>query len=229
MAKSTYLQLCNLVIGECGVSGGDLVSFNSPTGVRRLIIEWVAQADLETQGRWFDWDFLHTSTWSSATVIGNADVAAPSDIGTWDTQSFFLNFNTASYKKLTAIPYKTWRSQYRQGVKTNSTPERVAILPTLAIKLDPPPAAIQTLTADYWKRPVKMTAVDNTSVIPEEYERVIVARAKISYGEYMAAGEILGSGQVEYDDLLDKLEAKYLPYQSNRRMADQSALVVRPE
>jgi hypothetical protein len=162
-------------------------------------------------------------------VIGTAAVAAPADIGTWDTESFYLNYSLATNKKLRVLDYKDWRSKYRQGVKTNSKPDYVAIKPDQSLILESPPDAIYSLTADYWKRPAKMTVNTSTSPIPEEYERVIVARAKMYYAEYEAAPEIMGTAQVEYDDLLDKLEAKYLSNQSGRRMSDPGLMVVRPE
>lgn len=143
--------------------------------------------------------------------------------------SFYLDYTTATHKHLTVLDYKIWRRDYRQGVKTNQQPDSVVILPDLSLKLEGPPDDVYSLTADYWKRPVKMTANSDTSPIPEEYERIIIARTKIFYGESEAAGEVLASGQVEYDDLLDKLEAKYLPNQRGRRMADGGMIVVCPE
>jgi hypothetical protein len=37
------------------------------------------------------------------------------------------------------------------------------------------------------------------------------------------------SAQIEFDDLLDKLESKYLPEQKARRQSDPGMMVVRPE
>lgn len=230
MAKSTYLQLCQVAAKECGLSNAvNLSAVTGKTGVMDLVIKWVAQADLETQSRWFDWDFLHVDSWSTATVIGTAAVAAPSDIGVWDQEAFYLNYTLATHKHLSVMPYKTWRRDYRQGVKTNAKPSHVVIHPNLSLTLESPPDAVYTLTGEYWSRPAKMTVDASESPVPEEYERIIVARAKMYYAEYEAAPEIMGSASVEYDDLLDKLEAKYLTNQIGRRMSDPGMMVVRPE
>ena len=228
MAKSTFLQLCSVAAQECGVTNTDLPSVISQVGILGQFVRWVAQADVETQGRWNDWDFLHVATWTSPTVIGAPDIAAPADIGVWDEDSFYLDASTAGYKKLTPLGYLQWRDTMRNGVKTNQKPSFCVVMPDQSLKLEAPPDAIYTLSADYWKRPAKMTIDSSTSPIPEEYERVIVARAKLYYAEFDAANEILAGASVEYDDLLDKLEAKYLPSQRNRRKSEGDTITVTP-
>lgn len=230
MAKSTFLQLCQATRRECGISGTGPAAVTSQTGVLEKVVGWVADADAEVQSRWFDWDFLHVSTWNHATIAGTATVAAPATIGVWDEDSFYLDYSTADHKKLTVLPYKVWRRDYRQGAQTNQQPDSVVILPDLSLRLQSPPDDVYSLTGDYWKRPVKMTANSDTSPVPEEYERIIIARAKIAYAESQGAPEVLASAQIEFDDLLDKLEAKYLPGgQRSRRMSEAEMIVVRPE
>ena len=229
MAKFTFLELTNKLAQECGASAGNLSTVIGNTGNAGMYVKFIADADLEVQGLWFDWDFLHIGTWSVNTVVGTAAVAAPSDLGVWDEDSFYLNSALTSNQKLTPMDYKNWRTNYRQGVQTNQKPDNIVILPDQSLKLHSPPDAVYALTADYWKRPTKMTADDSTSPIPEEYERIIIARGKIFYGEKYAAGEVLQAGQIEFDYLLDKLEAKYLSNQAGRRMSDPGLMVVRPE
>ena len=227
MAKSTFLQLVQASCQEFGEPAVTAVA--GQTGNAAIYVRFVQEADVEIQGLWFDWDFLHVGTWSANTVIGTAAVAAPADIGVWDNQSFYLNYSLATYQQIYPIEYKAWRANYRQGVQTNKMPSNVVVMPDQSLKLYPPPDAVYSLTADYWKRPAKMTADANTSPIPEEYERIIIAKAKIAYGEKMSAMEVYQSGQVEYNLLLDKLEAKYLSNQSGRRMSDPGMMVVRVE
>jgi len=229
VAKSTFLQLCQKTRSECGITSSGPASVTSQTGVLEKVVNWVADADVEIQSRWFDWNFLHVSIWSHNTIAGVSTVAAPSDLGVWDRESFYLDYSTANHKQLSVVDYKVWRRDYRQGVKTNQRPDIAIILPDQSLKLESPPDDVYALTADYWKRPARMTANTNTSPVPEEYERIIVARAKIAYAESQGAPEVLMSAQIEFDDLLDKLEAKYLPNQEGRRQADPGMMVVRPE
>ena len=225
MAKSTFLELCKKVRSECGLSGTGPAAVTGQSGMDAKIVSWVQDADVEIQSLWLDWDFLHAE-FSADTVVGTAAVAAPSDIGIWDDESFYLDYTSASYKKLTKMDYKTWRSTFRNGTKTNQKPDFFVVKPDQSLILESPPDAIYSLTAEYWMRPQKMTANGDYSVIPEEYERVIVARAKMMYAEHDSASDIMLSSQVEYDYLLDRLEAKYLESQAHRRSSDPGNLTV---
>ena len=230
MAKSTFLQLFQAAKRACNIPGSSPTTVAGQALQMEKLVEFVALADLEVQGRWFDWDFLHVRTWSSNTVIGTAAVTAPTTIGVWDEESFYLDYSTAAYKNLPVLPHKDWRANYRQGVKTAQQPHHIVIMPDLSLTLEPKPDAVYSLTADYWARPVKMTVDADTSPIPEEYERIIIARAKVMYGEDIAAADLIVAGQNEHDDLLDKLEAKYLPGQNRiRRSSDAGMIIVRTE
>lgn len=228
MAKSTFLELVQKSALECGEA-------NTPSTVVGQTndylqhVRFIQDADVEIQGLWFDWDFLHVDSWTANTVAGTAAVSAPADIGVWDTDSFYLDYSTATYKKLAPLDYREWRKNYRNGVKTNQKPSRIVVMPDQSLTLEAPPDDVYALTADYWKKPAKMTADDSTSPIPEEYERIIIAKAKIAYGERYAASEVLQAGQIEYDFLLDKLESKYLSNQIGRRMGGGATITVIPE
>jgi hypothetical protein len=207
MARSTFLELCKAGRRATGITGTGPTTVLNNTGDYEKLVEWVALADQELQSRWFDWDFLHVSTWSTATIIGVPSVIAPSDIGSWDTDSFYLNYTLPTGTKLTSMDYKEWRKTMRQGTQTNQRPTIAVVKPDLSLILQSPPDAVYSLTADYWKRPVKMM-----------------------YAEDGGSMVLLQAAQIEYDDLLDKLEAKYLPSQRNmKRMSDAGMLVVRPE
>lgn len=228
MAKSTFLQLCQKVMAECGLSGTGPASVVAQTGMAAKIVSWVQDSDIEIKSLWLDWDFMFAQ-FSANTVIGDPAIAAPDDIGAWDIESFCLDQATANYKQLPAIEYKVWRNTLRNGVQTNQSPDIVVIKPDQSLILHSPPDDVYSLTADYWVRPAKLAANGDTSAIPEEYERIIVARAKMMYAEHDGAQDIMVSAQVEFDYLLDRMEAKYLSSQAHRRYNDPGSLVVRPE
>lgn len=230
MAKSSFLALCQQTRRALKLPGTGPNSVTSQTGQLERIVEFVAEADRETQARWFDWDFLLVTTWSVNTVTGTAAVAAPADLGTWDEASFYLNYTLATNQHLPVLGYKNWRATDRQGVKVNAKPRGIVIKPDLSLVLEAPPDAIYSLSADYWKRPAKMVANGDTSPIPEEYEQAIVARAKMMYAEVHGASATLIASQVDYDDLMDKLESKYLPgLNRTRRMSEAAEIIVRVE
>lgn len=229
MAKSTFLELCVAARRACGISGSGPTAVTGQVGDYERVVEWVALADQEIQSRWIDWDFMFAQ-FSTSTVIGTAAVSAPSDIGTWDVESFYLNYTVATNKKLALLDYKSWRKDYRQGVKTNSKSSNIVIKPDLSLVLESPPDAVYTLTADYWKRPVKMVLSSDTSLIPEEYERIIVSRVKMMYGEDQEISMMRTAAELEFNLLMLALMGKYLPgFRRSRGMSDAGMMVVRPE
>ena len=215
-----FLELCQTVRQEVGVSGTGPTTVLNQEGQLKVIIDFTAEADFQIQTLWHDWNFLW-SQYSSTTSSGSRTPALqkPTDLGKWDIESFFLDYTSDDATHLEALDYTTWRADHRQGTATNANPTWVVIQPDENIIVDPPADATYTITADYWKSPTRMAANADISSIPVMFHRVIVARAKTMWAEREEAPEILLASSAEYQDLLDKLESHSLPGQSNRRTA----------
>ena len=216
----TFLELCQTVRQEVGLSGTGPTTVLNQEGQLKVIVDFVSASDSEIQTLWADWNFLW-GQYSSTTTAGTRAPASqkPTDLGAWDESSFFLDYTTDNAVSLVSLPYTNYRSLQRQGVAVNNQPNYVVIQPDQNIILDAPPDATYTITADYWKTPTKMTANADISAIPTQFHRVIVTRAKTMWAEREEAPEILLASAAEYADLLDKLEAHSLPHQKPRRMA----------
>jgi len=231
LAKSTYLQLCNDLREELGETGTGPASVTSQTGIYAKIVHWIQEADFSIQGLYFDWDFMYDdSTFSVATIAGTKDYTAPATLGTWDHESFYLDYSLSTYADLIRIDYRTWKNTYGRGTQTNKKPAMYTIKKNGNVILHGPPDTVYTLTAHFWSKPVKMTANADTSLIPEQYERAIIARAKMSYAEEQEFPELYEEAAQEYQEQLQRLEASELPGQENRYMGgDGEELVVRVE
>lgn len=226
--SSTYLDLCAKARREFGISGSGPTSVLNQTSMFQKLVEWIADADEYIQSRWFDWGFLLTQ-FSTSTSSGLKDISAPADLGLWDTNSFYLNYTSDSYKHLELYDYFEWRNGLRLGTQTNEEPDYVIIKPDHSLILHPPPDATYTLTADYYKTPTRMTANTSTSLIPARFERIIIAQAKIYWATHDDAQNELQMAVAERDDLLRKLESAYLPEQSARATSANDGLMVVPE
>ena len=216
----TFLELCQTVRLEVGVSGTGPSTVVGQEGQLKSIIDYVAEADHQIQGLWKDWNFLwgqYSSTLSTGTSAPALN--KPTDLGTWDMRSFFLDYTADDYTNLTPLSYVDYRSSQRQGTQTDSTPTYVIVQPDESIIVYPNPEKTYTIAADYWKTPTRMSANADVSSIPTQYHRIIVCRAKAFWAEREEAPEILLSSSAEYSDLLDKLEAQSLPDQRLRRLS----------
>ena len=226
---STYLQLCQKITRDLGV-GTSISTVSDQIEMSRKFVDWIADADEYVQSLYFDWKFLW-SQYSTTTVVGTREYSAPSDLGVWDKDSFYLDYLSDDYIKLSEIPYLIWRQAFLPGSHTNSKPSSFLLAPNHNVYLEPIPDAAYMLTADYWKSPTRMTANVDTSDIPARFERIIIARAKIYYAEHEELPNVFDLATNEFDSLLKQLEAAELPGREEygRGHAHDSDMVIRTE
>ena len=84
--------------------------------------------------------------------------------------------------------------------------------------------SFEGITKSFQKRSERLTSDSEVSIIPIEFHRIIVVRAKLIYAEREDAPEIMAGSSAEYDSLMSALEAGYLFGQEDGRQAR----VVRP-
>ena len=120
--------------------------------------------------------------------------------------------------ELIDIEYPEYFEMYKLGTIDSADPEVFSVKPDNVLDLYPTPNSITPVYSQYWKVPTELAADTDVSSIPSRFQRIIIARAKIYYGENEDAPEVLTGSLAEFEDLLDKLEADQLPGQKNRRM-----------
>jgi len=205
----TYLELCQKMIRDLGLSNS-ITTVAGQSGMNKKIVDWIADADEQIQALWADWKFLWKQH-SDPTVATQREYTKPSDIGTWDLESFYLDYTTTDYLKLNYIDYPIWRKTNRQSTQTNDQPTAFCLIPSGNIYLHPIPDDVYALTADYWAAPTRLSDNTDTSPIPDRFERVIIAQAKIFYAEHDEFPAVYELASQEYARLLKQLQAAELP------------------
>jgi hypothetical protein len=195
------------------------------------VVRYIKNADLDIQRRWFNWDYL----WSETTItpsVGVSTLTSPADLGNWKLDSIVFSKATDDYQQLDFMDWEPYRLEYKLGVIDSGTPEVFSIKPDNVIDVWPTPDSTTTISAEYYRVPTELAADSDVSSIPPRFHNMIIARAKIYYGENEDAPEILSGALASFEDLLDKLEADQLPGQKNRRFSKVQDLfnyTVRPE
>lgn len=234
---SDFLTLVQQLQREVGVAGSPITTVSSQTGMYSKLVNWTADADLHIQGLKTDWKFLW-SEYSVETIIGTAEPAIPANLNLWDRDSFYLDYTLSSNRKLKYLDYKVWRDGLGRGTQVNHKPSQVVIKPSNQIILHSVPDDAYALTGEYWKKPVKMAGNTDTSLIPVNYERIIILQAKLWYAEeqempdvYKSAyNELFGDPRTKKDiGLLGRLKANQLPGQEGRTMGEAPDITIRPE
>tara|TARA_B100000497_G_C7673847_1_gene406859 strand:+ start:486 stop:1151 length:666 start_codon:yes stop_codon:yes gene_type:complete len=195
------------------------------------VVRYIKNADLDIQRRWFNWDYL----WSEATItpsVGVSTLTSPTDLGNWKLDSIVFSKATDDYQQLDFMDWEPYRLEYKLGVIDSGTPEVFSIKPDNVIDVWPTPDSTTTISTEYYRVPTELAADSDISSIPPRFHNMIIARAKIYYGENEDAPEILSGALASFEDLLDKLESDQLPGQKNRRFSKVQDLfnyTVRPE
>jgi len=224
----TYLELCVRAREEAGITGSGPTSVTEQTGQLLRLVNWVQQAWVEIQLMRPNWNFMH-SEFTFNMVAETRDYLAAdysiNDMKLWDENSF-IAYETAEGEStqfpLIYLKYATWRDVYRVGmnVRTSDKPVYITVLPTNKIRFEPAPDKVYTIEGDYKRSTQYITAdADELTNFPDDFHMLIVWQALKYYGFYENAPEVLDEAEVNFDNLLFRLEIEQLPEMSEDREA----------
>ncbi len=222
----TYLELCVRLREESGITGAGPTQVTDQTGQLLRIVNWVQQAWIEIQLMRPNWNFMH-SEFTFDTIADTRDYLAAdysiTDMKLWDENSF-IAYETAigesSQFPLIHLPYGTWRDTYRVGMneRVSDKPVYMTILPTNKIRFEPAPDTIYTVEGDYKRSTQRFVAdADVPTNLPDDFHMLIVWQALKNYAFYENASEVLEEAEVNFDNLLFRLELEQLPEMSEDR------------
>ena len=216
---STYLALVADWWTENGLEGEPPVTVIGQTGMKKRACYWIQRADMAVQSKWQNWDFLFAS-FTATTIATVGSITAPTDLGMWDRASFYLDG-----EKLSFVAYEKWREQYGRSTTTGQ-PWGFTIDKAHNLTLIPTPDDAYALTADYYKAAQKMTENTSTTPIPEAYERIILAKASEYYARSEEIPLLLQEAKQEAYEIMNALEAVYLPNMQAATNADNEEYLV---
>jgi hypothetical protein len=226
MSTSTFLQLCKDTQAACEISGTPISSVENQKGILADIVTWVANADVAVQREASNWDFLYKTDFLVNTVIGVANYNRPTDYGVWDNKTFFLDYGTANNQKLRSLDYRTYYNVYGNTTQVPEQPINYVRVPNDNLILYPTPDAAYALSANYWTTPVRMVLNTDTSVIPENFIRCIIARAKMYFAISEESDPVYQEAQKEFGEVLSELKSDQLPGWEGYRISDDVQMTV---
>jgi len=217
---TTFLQLCQAVRQEAGISGTGPTSVLNQTGEMKRVVDWVARAYRDVQNLHRNWDFL-LSDFTFPTIVGNQEytpeaVSLP-EHQTWKTDSFRIFENARGWDDevwLRYYPWQDFRDIYIRSGNRDATGRPLAwtIRPTdSAVVLWPLPDVAYTIVGEYYKRAQVMDGNDTSPIFPQQFHDVLMWRALTFYGGFESAGEVYTLAKSEYGDTLSKLRRDQLP------------------
>ena len=222
----TYLELCQDLVGQFGLSGGTgPTTVAGQTGELLNVTRWIRDACMYIENLWEDWRF-HWTEYSGACAVNTNTASAPSTpagvvVRTWKINSIKMRIS-GSGDRFERIPYLRWEyfsDQYDPATDDVSEPSCFTIAPDDTLRFNCRVSVAYDVKGEFWRMPVALANDADQPLIPKAYHRIIVCRAVIMYADREDAPELVSGCGAEYTDLLDKLEGLALPGSRHRRQS----------
>lgn len=215
-----FLQLVNRTRVECGVSGPALVTAQNLTGEAARIASWVNAAWMDIQTVKDDWQFMledfNFNLITQQSVYTAAEAGVGATFANWKRDSFrcsSFGANFADEQLMNYMEYPTYRNLYKYGNMrtTYARPVVVSITPDKSLAFGAVPDRAYVIDAQYYIKPVEMSADTDEPTIPQRFHMMVVYRAMMHYAGFEAASEVYQRGEFEFNRLMKRLDVDQLP------------------
>lgn len=201
------LELVNDLRMEASVSGSGITTTVGQTGEPARLVKWIEQAYEEIQNIYFDWNFLRKDA-TVTTVSGQSKRTAEDDVGIYNLDDFY----TAAGAEMDVR--ERIDLDHQLPSINNGTPYLIVVEPNKDLFFYPTPDAAYTYNYSYFRKPFTLDGDDAEPAFPEQFHKLIVARAMIYYGNYESAVEVKSQGTELWQVYLPRLTASQAPHKS---------------
>lgn len=193
MAKQTYLELTNRILGR--INQSEIANVTTATGHSLIITDLIneAQNELFTDANWYS---LYTAR-SFNTVADTATSAVASDFG----RGISLQ-DTTNNRLLIEDVFKAFDEQDPNADMTG--PPTHYAYQNGYYRFYPVPAGVYAMTDRYWKQPTALSTNSSTSDLPVECENAIIHYAWYKILQYLNKFEQADRIRIEYEKTLNK-------------------------
>ncbi|MCP3683286.1 MAG: hypothetical protein GY861_11410 [bacterium] len=217
-----FLQLCQRLRQEAGLSGNGPATTVGQTGIESQIVDWINSAYVDIQSQHSNWlfmqdDFSFNTTASkreySITETGVTDLESWK-INTDDTFRIYLTSSgIANEQYLYPLKWPVFRQMYLFGATRTAEglPSYYSVQPDKGLNFYLVPDAIYTVNGEYYKSPSELSGDTDTPDFPSQFHLIIVWRALMYYAGFDAANEKYATGNYEFKKLMRRLELNQLP------------------
>ena len=201
---TTFLNLCNGLIGEAGISG-EMTSVVNQQGELRRVVNWINRACTLVEGKWVNWNYLHEFH-TFDTVSGIRDYPPQVGHGFWDTNTARI---VADQTNVSFDRYENRKKDASEAIL--GEPYVFTVLPNQTLRFFSTPDATYGMAIEYWRAPTILTNNTDEPSIPLQYRDIIVYKALEFYAKYESADELLLQARDDYKMRLTQLESREMP------------------
>ena len=236
MSYKSYLDLVTDMIRETGLNGGvPPASISQASGDQAKVTYWIQVADMQIQRERIDWDFLWGQYDDAPLSPGSNVVPLPTEEG-----GEVITLNTVPEKRLAVIDangqphFPCFMDWNEFSVLFNFETQDESDYPAYwtlrrdrTIRFSEPIASSGLICKyEYYRKPKRLLQDDDVSLIPYDFDRIIVLLAKILYAEHEDAPEVEQGSTAQYNHMLDQMRTIHIPGAEYERSDDHELMVV---
>lgn len=129
-----YLALCNRLISECDISGGDLTTFSGLPAETARVVAWIDTAWMDIQAAHTDWGWLRQTAAFTTIGVSNpiytlTQCGITGNFGSWQRETF-RNYQNPEVQISIASPCVITLQNHGLSVNDTVTPFTNGALPT---------------------------------------------------------------------------------------------------
>lgn len=213
MGTKTFLSYANdllLPFGETQISSSDWFSVKGPQAVAKSAILRSIDFIMSKERQWP----FNRQSGSQTLVVGQSEYDWPSAFREVDMNSFYLeksdslNINTT---KLDEITKERWYDLHREYDLDNTTdglqPPLYVFRTSGKYGVTPVPDKAYTLKFTYFSIPTRMSAYDDTTSIPDEFQHVVIDNAIPYTNFFYENDEQIAEAKVQAKDSLASMRS----------------------
>lgn len=209
-----FLQICQRVRSETGVSGDGPSNVAGQVGIYKKLVDWVQAAHEEIQLRNPKWRFDWASY--SGALTGGTERYLPSDVWSldvrnWDFDSLYvypISEGVQSRTWLAQVDYNTYRQIRLPSVQ--GRPVHVSEAPDTSLNFYPVPTTGLMFVGDYYKNPLVLVNNTDQPRIPVQYRMAIVWRAVMFWASSEENPALFQTAQQNFRSMMLKMEVTEL-------------------
>jgi hypothetical protein len=212
---STFLQLCQEVRQEAGLSGTGPSSVQSQVGMDKKVVDWVNDAWYDIQSARPNWRWMWNGDGLITTTAGEFQYD-PASFGfvieniVPESVSITKVGVPSSLTALALVEYDVYRDMTAFTQRNQAFPTVATIAPNNKLILSPTPDDAYEIAFEYYSPPTYL--VDNSDIpgLPAKFMKIIVELALVKYAAHDDAVGVMQSAQANYMKWMRRLEAGQL-------------------
>lgn len=209
----TFLELCQQVNRDAGISGTGPSTVVSQTGTLKRIVGFTSLAWQKIQNLHPDWSFMRgdatftltpaTQAYSLATLRATIPLLDVPDLNAcrWTDRS----------GRLEKMDWATWTAGNYDLLTATGKPQIVTERPDRALLLYPIPTAANAFSLKYRRTPQVLAADADEPICPARHHEVIAYRALMLWAAFDEAANLMKTATDEYEERLSAMERECRP------------------